>query len=73
MWMVYGSWSGGIFLLEIDEKTGLVIHPKEDEKTVWIRILANVCLAADTNRSRDLTFSMMRKADIIICLFPMVP
>lgn len=32
MWMVYGSWSGGIFLLEIDEKTGLVIHPKEDEK-----------------------------------------
>lgn len=31
MWMVYGSWSGGIFLLEIDEKTGLVIHPEGDE------------------------------------------
>ncbi len=31
MWMVYGSWSGGIFLLEIDENTGTVIHPKEDE------------------------------------------
>lgn len=30
MWMVYGSWSGGIFLLEIDEKTGLVIHPEAD-------------------------------------------
>lgn len=30
MWMVYGSWSGGIFLLEIDEKTGQVIHPKAD-------------------------------------------
>lgn len=30
MWMVYGSWSGGIFLLEIDEETGLVIHPEED-------------------------------------------
>ena len=43
MWMVYGSWSGGIFLLEIDEKTGLVIHPKEDEKTAWIRILENAC------------------------------
>lgn len=28
MWMVYGSWSGGIFLLEIDEQTGQVIHPK---------------------------------------------
>lgn len=30
MWMVYGSWSGGIFLLEIDEETGLPIHPEED-------------------------------------------
>lgn len=30
MWMVYGSWSGGIFLLEIDEATGKVIHPKAD-------------------------------------------
>ncbi|MBO6109023.1 MAG: glycoside hydrolase family 43 protein [Eubacterium sp.] len=30
-WMVYGSWSGGIFLLEIDEKTGLPIHPENDE------------------------------------------
>lgn len=31
MWMVYGSWSGGIFLLEIDKTTGLVIHPEADE------------------------------------------
>lgn len=30
MWMVYGSWSGGIFLLEIDEETGDVIHPDPD-------------------------------------------
>ncbi len=30
MWMVYGSWSGGIFLLELDPQTGEVIHPKED-------------------------------------------
>lgn len=30
MWMVYGSWSGGIFLLEIDEETGDVIHPEAD-------------------------------------------
>ncbi len=30
MWMVYGSWSGGIFLLEIDPDTGLVIHPEAD-------------------------------------------
>ena len=32
MWMVYGSWSGGIFLLELDETTGLPIHPEADEK-----------------------------------------
>lgn len=30
MWMVYGSWSGGIFLLELDEATGQVIHPEAD-------------------------------------------
>lgn len=32
LWMVYGSWSGGIFLLEIDEKTGYPIHPEEDKR-----------------------------------------
>lgn len=31
MWMVYGSWSGGIFIIEIDESTGEVIHPKGNE------------------------------------------
>ena len=30
LWMVYGSWSGGIFLLELDEATGEVIHPAAD-------------------------------------------
>lgn len=30
MWMVYGSWSGGIYLLELDPQTGLVIHPEAD-------------------------------------------
>lgn len=30
MWMVYGSWSGGMYLLEIDEETGEVIHPEAD-------------------------------------------
>lgn len=32
MWMVYGSWSGGIFLLELEPATGLVIHPQADEE-----------------------------------------
>ncbi len=31
LWMVYGSWSGGIYLLELDKATGGVIHPEEDE------------------------------------------
>ena len=30
LWMVYGSWSGGIFLLELDQATGKVIHPAAD-------------------------------------------
>lgn len=32
LWMTYGSWSGGIFLLELDPQTGLVIHPEVDEE-----------------------------------------
>ena len=32
LWMVYGSWSGGAWLLEIDESTGLPIHPEADEE-----------------------------------------
>ena len=32
MWMVYGSWSGGIWLLELDESTGFPIHPETDEE-----------------------------------------
>jgi len=30
LYMVYGSWSGGLFILEIDEETGLVIYPGTD-------------------------------------------
>lgn len=29
MWLSYGSWSGGIWLLEVDEETGLLVHPAE--------------------------------------------
>jgi len=32
LWMTYGSWSGGIFLIELDPATGLVIHPEADEE-----------------------------------------
>lgn len=31
MWMTYGSWSGGIFILELDPTTGYPIYPEADE------------------------------------------
>lgn len=31
LWMVYGSWSGGIFLLELDPETNEPIHPETDD------------------------------------------
>ncbi|GMK37669.1 hypothetical protein PCCS19_07230 [Paenibacillus sp. CCS19] len=33
LWMVYGSWSGGIFALEIDKATGEAIYPGADGET----------------------------------------
>ncbi|MFC4389072.1 LamG-like jellyroll fold domain-containing protein [Gracilibacillus marinus] len=33
LWMTYGSWSGGIFILEVDKETGRVIYPGQDGKT----------------------------------------
>lgn len=30
LYMVYGSWSGGLFILEIDQKTGAAIYPGKD-------------------------------------------
>ena len=31
LYMVYGSWSGGIFIYEMDETTGLPIYPSKEE------------------------------------------
>ncbi len=33
LWMVYGSWSGGIFILELDQETGEPIWPETDDDT----------------------------------------
>lgn len=33
LWMTYGSWSGGIFILEIDPKTGEPIYPGTSSTT----------------------------------------
>jgi arabinan endo-1,5-alpha-L-arabinosidase len=39
LWMSYGSWSGGIFILEIDEKTGKAIYPGKDGATADGRMI----------------------------------
>ena len=33
LWMTYGSWSGGVYILEIDNTTGQPIYPGEDSDT----------------------------------------
>lgn len=30
LYLVYGSWSGGLFILEVDKETGLVVYPGVD-------------------------------------------
>ncbi|XEC94526.1 LamG-like jellyroll fold domain-containing protein [Paenibacillus tarimensis] len=39
LWMTYGSWSGGIFLLEIDKSTGKAIYPEQDGTTADGRMI----------------------------------
>lgn len=39
LWMTYGSWSGGIFLLEIDPATGRTIYPGKNSDTKDSRIV----------------------------------
>jgi arabinan endo-1,5-alpha-L-arabinosidase len=39
LWMTYGSWSGGLFILEIDKATGRAIYPGKDVTTEDGRIV----------------------------------
>ncbi|MBO5354161.1 MAG: family 43 glycosylhydrolase [Lachnospiraceae bacterium] len=39
MWMCYGSWSGGIYLLELDPETGDAIYPGKDGTTADGRVI----------------------------------
>ncbi|RIX60484.1 hypothetical protein D3P08_02695 [Paenibacillus nanensis] len=38
-WLVYGSWSGGLFVYEVDEATGKPIYPGQDGMTEDGRII----------------------------------
>ncbi len=33
LWMNYGSWSGGIYMLKVDKKTGTPIYPGQDKNS----------------------------------------
>jgi len=39
LWMSYGSWSGGIYMLELDPKTGDAIYPGKDGTTEDGRVI----------------------------------
>ncbi|KGE20170.1 LamG-like jellyroll fold domain-containing protein [Paenibacillus wynnii] len=39
LWMTYGSWSGGIFVLEIDKSNGEAIYPGKDGTTADGRLI----------------------------------
>lgn len=39
LWMTYGSWSGGIFLLELNKATGAPIYPGQDGTTADGRMI----------------------------------
>lgn len=39
LWMTYGSWSGGIYILEIDAKTGKAIYPGKNGVTADGRVI----------------------------------
>lgn len=39
LWITYGSWSGGIFMLEVDPATGKPLYPGEDGTTADGRLI----------------------------------
>lgn len=68
MWMVYGSWSGGIFCWKLTRQQDLLSILKQIKQTMWIRIMESVFWEAAIFRLRAHISCMMRQAVIIICL-----
>ena len=72
MYLSYGSWSGGIFLLELDPETGLAIYPGVDstdrESGNFVdRYFAIQLAAVAMHTGKVLISNMTLKADSIIC------
>ncbi|MDC3417554.1 lipocalin-like domain-containing protein [Aquibacillus salsiterrae] len=64
LYMTYGSWSGGTFILELDKKTGLPIYPGEDGITEDGRMIDRYFgtkIAAGYGRSAEGTYAVYDK------------
>lgn len=66
LWMTYGSWSGGIYILQLDPATGQPIYPKTNsgntERIFWNKN----CRRLWKIRRSTIHFIQIQKADIII-------
>ncbi|UQZ74469.1 arabinanase [Niallia circulans] len=64
LWMTYGSWSGGTFILPLDKKTGVPIYPGKDGKTSDGRIVDRYFgtkIAGGYGRSGEGTYAVYDK------------
>ena len=64
LYMTYGSWSGGTFILELDKKTGLPKYPGKDGKTKDGRIIDRYFgtkIASGYGRSAEGTYAVYDK------------
>ncbi|MFJ5760239.1 lipocalin-like domain-containing protein [Neobacillus sp. NPDC093182] len=64
LYMTYGSWSGGTFILELDKKTGLPKYPGKDGKTEDGRMIDRYFgtkIASGYGRSAEGTYAVYDK------------
>lgn len=64
LYMTYGSWSGGTFILELDKKTGLPMYPGKDGKTKDGRMIDRYFgtkIASGYGRSAEGTYAVYDK------------
>lgn len=72
LWLIYGSWSGGIFALELDKSSGRPIYPGEDSVTEDGRMIDRYFgtkIAAGYGRSAEGPFAIYDKNSDYYFLF----
>lgn len=65
--MTYGSWSGGIYILELDAATGQPKYPKTTSGNTD-GYFGKKIAGGYKNQAKHLTFSTMQRAVIIISM-----